>query len=113
MTPQPMKQMKTLSLPALLLVALVGSGCAATRGDRQDDTPPRLVERSKTVAWDRGEAFGPVPLQLASLAAVHCASLDTQDHQWVPEGFHAKAQDLEGKTYAGGGYFCKPRARAK
>lgn len=105
--------MKTLRIYSLLLLALVGSGCTTTRGDRQDDTPPRLVERNKNVAWDRAEAFGPVPLQLASLAAVHCAGLNTNEHQWVAEGFHAKAQDLNGKAFPGGGYFCKARARAR
>ena len=95
-----------------LTLLLTLSGCAATRGERQDDTPPRLVERNKTIAWDRGAAFGPVPLELASLAAVHCASLETKETRWEPEGFHAKAQDLEGKTLVGGGYFCKPRNRS-
>ena len=113
MTPQPMKQMKTLPFSFLLLAALVGTGCAATRGERQDDTPPRLVERNKTIAWDRGAAFGPVPLELASLAAVHCASLETKETRWEPEGFHAKAQDLDGKTLVCVGYFCKPRSRIK
>lgn len=94
-------------------VVLTLEGCAASRGSKQDDTPPRLVERNKVIAWDHGEAFGPVPLQLASLAAVHCAAMDTPETKWEPEGFHAKAQDLEGKTFPGGGYFCKGRARAK
>ena len=105
--------MKILTLCTLLAAALLGAGCAATRSDRQDTTPPRLVERNNTVAWDRAEAFGPVPLKLASLAAVNCAAMDTQDTQWQPEGFHAQAQDINGVAYAGGGYFCKARARAK
>jgi hypothetical protein len=105
--------MKIFTLCTLLTAALLTAGCAATRSDYQDNTPPRLVERNKTVAWDRGDAFGPVPLKLVSLAAVNCAALDTKDTQWQPEGFHAYAQNLEGKTYPGGGYFCKSRARAK
>jgi hypothetical protein len=70
------------------------------------------VERNKTVAWDRGDAFGPVPLKLASLAAINCSALDTKDAKWQPEGFHAQAQDIHGVAYPGGGYFCKPRARS-
>jgi hypothetical protein len=104
--------MKILILSSLLLAALLASGCAATRSDRQDTTPPRLVERNKTVAWDRAAAFGPVPLKLASLAAVNCAGLDTKDIQWQAEGFHAQAQDINGVAFPGGGYFCKPRSRA-
>jgi hypothetical protein len=106
--------MKTFTTCTLLAALLLSAGCSTTRSDRQDDTPPRLVERNnKTIAWDRAEAFGPVPLKLASLAAINCAALDSKETQWQPEGFHAKAQDVAGKTFAGGGYFCKPRARAK
>jgi hypothetical protein len=104
--------MKLLTFSALLAAALLTAGCAGTRSDRQDNTPPRLVERDKTVAWDRGDAFGPVPLSLASVAAVRCAALDTKDTQWQAEGFHAKARDLSGVVYPGGGYFCKSRARS-
>ncbi|MDP3520425.1 MAG: hypothetical protein Q8S02_07365 [Hydrogenophaga sp.] len=96
----------------MFIAAWLASGCAVSRGNHQDETPPRLVTRGKTVAWDRGEAFGPVPLQLASLAAMHCASLNTQDVKWQVEGFHARAQDFDGKTFPGGGYFCKPRQRS-
>jgi hypothetical protein len=105
--------MKTLTLCTLLAATLLSAGCAATRSERPDATPPRLVEKNKTVAWDRGDAFGPVPLKLASLAALNCATLDNKDYQWQAEGFHAKAQDLDGNTYPGGGFFCKSRARDK
>jgi hypothetical protein len=97
----------------LIAIALLLSGCAASRGERQADRPPRLAEQdNKTVLWDRGSAFGPVPLALASLAALRCASLDTNEQKWQPEGFHAKAQDLQGKTLPGVGYYCKPRKRS-
>lgn len=102
----------TIALTASLLsAALVASGCAASRGERQADTAPRLVERDKSVLWDRGDHFGPVPLSLASVAALRCASLDTKDQKWQAEGFHARAQDLQGRTLPGGGYYCKPRQR--
>lgn len=103
--------MKTFTFCTLLSAALLATGCAATRSERQDNTPPRLLEQNKTTVWDRGDAFGPVPLKLASLAAVTCAALDTKESKWQAEGFHALAQDLEGKTFPGGGYFCKPRSR--
>ncbi len=105
--------MKTFTTCTLLAAALLSAGCTTTRSDRQDDTPPRLLERNKTVAWDHGEAFGPVPLKLAALAALNCATLDTRENKFQAEGFHAKAQDLDGKTFPGGGYYCKPRARSK
>lgn len=106
--------MKTpMTACSLLLTGLLLGGCAASRGERQADAPPRLVEQdNQTVLWDRGSAFGPVPLTLASLAALRCASLDTNEQKWQPEGFHAQAQDLQGKTLPGGGYFCKPRKRS-
>jgi hypothetical protein len=98
---------------SLLAAALLLGGCAASRGERQAETPPRLVEGdNKTLLWDRGAAFGPVPLTLASLAALRCAALDTKDQKWQAEGFHAQAQDLQGKTLPGGGYYCKPRKRS-
>lgn len=104
--------MKNIWICAVAAAALLGlGGCATSRSDKQDDTPPRLVERNKKIAWDRAEAFGPVPLQLASLAALHCAALDSEETKWVPEGFHAKAQDLQGQTLPGGGYFCLGRSR--
>lgn len=105
--------MKTSTICLLLTAALLGTGCASTSSNKQAQEPPRLTERNKVIAWDRGDAFGPVPLRLASLAAVHCASLDTRDVKWQPEGFHAKALDLDGKPFVGGGYFCKSRAMSK
>lgn len=105
--------MKISNVCAGLAAATLLAGCAASRGPRQDEVPPRLVERNKTVVWDRGAAFGPVPLQLAAVATTHCAALDTRDVTWQVEGFHAKAQDLHGRTLPGGGYFCTPRAAAR
>lgn len=105
--------MKKYTLCTLLAAALL-AGCATStsRGDRQAEQAPRLVERNNVIAWDRGDAFGPVPLRLASLAAINCATLDTKDVKWQPEGFHARALDLDGKPLPGGGYFCKPRNRS-
>jgi hypothetical protein len=105
--------MKTTTTCILLATTLFSAGCAVTHSDQQNQEPPRLVERNKTIAWDRGDAFGPVPLRLASLAAINCASLDSKDFKWQSEGFHAKALDLDGKPFVGGGYFCKARARSK
>lgn len=104
--------MKPITICTLLAAALLAGGCATGRGDRQADEAPRMVERNKVISWDRGEAFGPVPLRLASLAAINCASLDTKDVKWQPEGFHARALDLDGRPFPGGGYFCKPRNRS-
>ncbi len=104
--------MKPITICTLLAAALLAGGCATGRGDRQADEAPRLVERNKVISWDRGDAFGPVPLRLASLAAINCASLDTKDVKWQPEGFHARALDLDGRPFPGGGYFCKPRNRS-
>lgn len=104
--------MKPITICTLLAAALLAGGCATGRGDRQADEAPRLVERNKVISWDRGDAFGPIPLRLASLAAINCASLDTKDVKWQPEGFHARALDLDGRPFPGGGYFCKPRNRS-
>lgn len=104
--------MKPIPLCSLLAAALL-AGCATSgRGDRQAEQPPRMVERNNVIAWDRPEAFGPVPLRLASLAAINCATLDNKDVKWQPEGFHARALDLDGRPFPGGGYYCKPRNRS-
>jgi hypothetical protein len=104
--------MKPITLCTLLAAAMLAGGCATGRGDRQADQAPRLVERNNVIAWDRGDAFGPVPLRLSSLAAINCATLDTKDLKWEPEGFHARALDLDGRTLPGGGYYCKSRKRS-
>lgn len=105
--------MKPITICSLLAAALLAAGCAAPgRGDRQADQPPRMVERNNVIAWDRPEAFGPVPVRLASVAAINCATLDTRDVKWQPEGFHARALDLDGRPFPGGGYYCKPRNRS-
>ncbi len=104
--------MMTKRLTGVLLGAtLLGAGCAATHGDQQAAEPPRLIRgTNNTVVWDRGDAFGPVPLRLAAVAAIHCTALDTSTVKWQSEGFHARASDLDGRVFPGGGYFCKPRA---
>lgn len=107
------RAMKTSTICLLLTAAWLATGCAVTHGDKQALEAPRLTERNKVIAWDRGDAFGPVPLRLASLAAIHCASLDTLDVKWQPAGFHAKALALDGKPFVGGGYFCKSRTRSQ
>lgn len=104
--------MKPITICSLLVAALLAGGCATGRGDRQADQPPRMVERNNVIAWDRPEAFGPVPLRLASVAAINCATLDTRDVKWQPEGFHPRALDLDGRPFPGGGYYCKPRNRS-
>jgi hypothetical protein len=47
-----------------------------------------------------------VPAAQAALGAHICTTLDTPDSQFEAAGYHAKAQDLNGRTIAGGGFYC-------
>ena len=105
--------MNKLLMGGLTGLTLMVAGCATHHGEQQASEPPRLIYGSNNaVVWDRGDAFGPVPLRLAAVAAMHCTALDTSNVKWQSEGFHARAKDLQGREFPGGGYFCKPRTVA-
>ena len=91
---------------ALAFVAVLFAGCAAMPGDREGATPPKLVTTGEGAAWDNPGAFGPVPAAKAAAGAKVCETLNTKDAKYVAKGYHSKALDLNGKTFADGGYYC-------
>ena len=99
---------------ALTGVLLMLSGCAVypAVGSKEGDTPPQIVVRNDVRTWDNPGAFGPVPDNLKEAGAKVCATLDTDKTKHEARGYHSKAMNLEGKPFAGGGYYCVPASRS-
>lgn len=99
--------MKSISL--MLLAAVLTTACAgmATIGSQPDEIPPRLVRNADgSIGWDRPSAFGPVPQAQLARGGAACATMDSKTQQYRVLGFHPAAQDLQGQTLAGGGFYC-------
>ena len=93
-----------LSIPAIL------AGCAyPSAGDKQAEVPPQIIVRNDVQTWDNPGAFGPVPSELQEVGAKVCSTLDTDKRAFEARGYHAKALNLEGKPFIGGGYYCVPK----
>lgn len=103
-----MSSKTTNLLLALFTAASVLSGCATAIGSKPGDVPPRIVIDSSTKAhtWDNPGAFGPVPAELAAKGQAVCSTLDTKDVKYMAIGYHPQAKDIDGKPFAGGGYYC-------
>lgn len=99
------------SIAALGVLALLAGCVTPGIGDKQAETPPRIVVRNDVKTWDNPGAFGPVPESLAVVAAQVCATLDTDKVKHKALGYHARAQDLEGKPFPTGGYYCVVESR--
>ncbi len=109
--------MRSLALALTLVLAAVLvllSGCAVypTVGAKEGETPPRIVVRNDVRTWDNPGAFGPVPDSLKETAAKVCGTLDTDKAKHEARGFHSRALNLEGRPFAGGGYYCVPASRS-
>ena len=88
-------------------IALI-SGCvvAPVPSAKEGAIPPRLVIKDNAKTWDNASNFGPVPVVLTAKGAATCATLNTQNAKYVATGYHSRALDLDGKPFAGGGYYC-------
>lgn len=95
-----------LSLVILLSALLSACVTAPGPGAQEGATPPRLSMQNSMMQWDNVGAFGPVPAARAALGAQVCAKLNTAGRSYVPMGYHARAQGLDGKTLPDGGFFC-------
>lgn len=93
---------------AVICVAALAAGCVALPGPgaQEGSTPPKLVMKNDSKTWDDPRSFGPVPLALSTAAANVCSSLNTKEAKFVAKGYHSKAQDMDGKSFTGGGYYC-------
>ncbi len=97
--------MKTLTMTLVAAAALL-AGCGAMPGPQEGATPPKIVATKDGNVWDNPGAFGPVPAALAANGAKVCESMNTNNAAFVAKGYHAKAMDVNGSPFAGGGYFC-------
>lgn len=59
--------------------------------------------------WDHSSKFGAIPKEFLTSAEAICKKLDTKELTYKAIGFHPNAQDLNGKTFLAGGYFCVPK----
>lgn len=75
-----------------------------------DSTPPKiLIDPSGFAYWDHSSKFGIIPKELFSGAQQFCSQLNKNEGvRYVAIGYHPMAQDSDGKTFIGGGYFCVP-----
>ena len=89
-------------------IALTACVSYPSVGSKQADTPPRIVVKDDKNVWNDAGLFGPVPAELAVQAQKVCASLDTNDVKHEAQGYHAKAQDVNGNPFPNGGYYCVP-----
>ena len=94
-------------LPALAFVMLSGCVSVPHPGTSEGATPPRIVLRKDNVpVWTNVPSFGPIRAGDAEHAQSVCSSLDTAKLSFKPEGYHSKAEQLDGKVFDGGGYYC-------
>ena len=97
-----MKKILAICLPLVLLAA-----CAAPAiGDKQGDVAPRIIIKNDVRTWDNPGAFGPVPAELQDNGQKVCETLNTEQYKHEVRGYHAKAENLEGQPFEGGGYYC-------
>ncbi|WP_146182836.1 hypothetical protein [Limnohabitans sp. Jir72] len=102
LSPLKMKKLVALCLPFALLAA-----CSTPSiGDKQADVPPRITIKDDVRTWDKPGAFGPVPSELKTNGQAVCASLNTEKYKFEARGYHARAENIDGKPFAGGGYYC-------
>ena len=102
--------MKSLYTAVILGSALL-SACvtAPAPGTQEGVTPPRLSTQGTMTVWDNVGSFGPVPSARADLGAQTCSKLDTMGTKFMASGYHSRAQGLDGKTLAEGGFYCVPK----
>lgn len=94
---------KKFKMLSVIAIALGLGACSATRGNKPDATPPRMVFNNVTrdIVWDRPEAFGQVPTELQETGNSKCVGIG------IATGYHPEAKDVDGNLIPGGGYFCQ------
>ncbi len=96
---------------ALSLVLASLAGCTFTPGIGTEPaaTPPRIVADQadpKKLIWDNPGAFGPVPQSELARGEKSCSALDKDNLKFYPKGYHPRAENFQGKPFAGGGFYC-------
>jgi hypothetical protein len=101
--------LKNSFLCAMASLALSACVMAPTVGSAPSETPPKIIvdpADSKSRIWDNPATFGPVPASEKARGAAVCSSLDRDNLKHVAIGYHPKAQNIDGKPFDGGGFFC-------
>jgi hypothetical protein len=102
-----MKVAFTLSIA----VAIFVTGCAHPNpSSTPSETPPQVVVRNEIRTWDKPQAFGPVPPELAERATQACSLLNTEKARYEARGFHPNALNQAGMPFPGGGFYCTPKS---
>lgn len=96
-----------------LSATLVLTACvtAPAVGQAPSAIAPKIIvdpNDSKNRVWDNPGAFGPVPASENARAAKTCSTLDKDGVQFKAIGYHPKAQNIDGKPFDGGGFYCIP-----
>lgn len=101
-----------LSASALLSACSMG----VLVGDQPSEPPPRVAflgavdgKGAEYETWDRPWAFGRVPAELQARGDISCMKLGLSLRA---TGYHPRAEDRQGNTTPGGGFFCQPQALA-
>jgi hypothetical protein len=73
-----------------------------------DKVPPKLIrDSSGTSYWDHSSKFGFIPLELVPEGKKFCEELNNDKKTtYKAIGWHKYAQNVDGKNFVGGGYFC-------
>jgi hypothetical protein len=90
------------TLPFVLILA----SCAVTPGMKEADVPPKIVKVDNQLTWNDPSAFGPVPQDKAASGNTICQSMGFAS----ATGYHRSAQDINGKPFPNGGYFCEGKS---
>ena len=90
------------TLPFVLILA----SCAVTPGLKEADVPPKIVKVDNQFSWNDPSAFGPVPQDKVASGNAVCQSTGFAS----ATGYHRNAQDINGKPFPNGGYFCEGKS---
>lgn len=90
------------TLPFVLILA----SCAVTPGLKEADVPPKIVQVDNQFSWNDPSAFGPVPQDKVASGNAICQSTGFAS----ATGYHRNAQDINGKPFPNGGYFCEGKS---
>ena len=102
-TEREMTMRNALTVTAL---AIALAGCVAIPGAQEAATPPRLTNNNGGLIWDNPGYFGPVPAALTEKGAATCATLNKDGVKYSAKGFHSKGQDVNGKAFPLGAFYC-------
>ncbi len=103
--------MKAVFLSITIFCVLLLQGCMVlTIGTIPSNKSPKIVLEPTDVnfpIWDSpASAFGPIADSDFARGESACASLNRHDIQYKAIGYHPKALDIDGKPFAGGGFYC-------